>query len=221
MNVHYQKINGERFILQGEDVILLPSRALYWVQKKSLLIADLHIGKGAHFRKNGIALPANVNNDNLYRLAGLLVDLKVERLIVLGDLFHSSLNDEWDAFADMLNNFPNLKTMLVRGNHDILDNDAWQLANIDVVDEWIEHPFVFTHEPVNTQDERGYRLCGHIHPAVVLTGNARQSLRLPCFWFSDFQGIFPTFGYFTGSVPIKPKKSDAVYVVTDDSVLRI
>ncbi len=221
MKVDYQKFKGERHTLCQEEVILLPSRAMFWVEKKSLLIADLHIGKGAHFRKNGIALPSNINNDNLWRLAGLLLDTKAERLILLGDLFHSAFNDEWHAFADMLDNFPKLKTILVKGNHDILDQKVWDNANIYVVEEWCEGPFVMCHEPSEEIDERGYRLCGHIHPAVRLLGAGRQSLKLPCFWFSEHQGVFPTFGYFTGSVAVQPGKKDVVFVVTEESVLRI
>lgn len=221
MTVDYQKLKGEQFNLCGEEVILLPSRALFWIKKKSLLIADLHIGKGAHFRKNGIALPSNINNDNLWRLAGLLLDTKAERLILLGDLFHSVYNDEWLAFTDMLDNFPNLKTILIKGNHDVLDHDVWDKAKITVVDELIESPFVMVHEPDNEKDSRGYRLCGHIHPAVRLHGTGRQSLKLPCFWFSESEGVFPTFGYFTGSVVVQPNKNDVVFVITDESVFRI
>ncbi|MBI1267460.1 MAG: ligase-associated DNA damage response endonuclease PdeM [Cryomorphaceae bacterium] len=221
MKVDYQKFKGVRHWLCGEEVILLPYRALFWVEKKSLLIADLHIGKGAHFRKNGVALPLDINNDNLWRLAGLLLDTKADRLILLGDLFHSSFNDEWHAFVDMLDNFPKLKTVLVKGNHDILDQELWDNAKIDVVEELCEEPFVMCHEPSMVVDERGYRLCGHIHPAVRLLGAGRQSLKLPCFWFSEHQGVFPTFGYFTGSVTVQPGKKDVVFVVTDESVLRI
>ena len=36
---------------------LHPSGALYWEEKKTLMLADVHLGKVAHFRKNGIAVP--------------------------------------------------------------------------------------------------------------------------------------------------------------------
>lgn len=45
----------------SERVQLLPEKALYLIQHKILLLADLHFGKVNHFRKAGIAVPAKAN----------------------------------------------------------------------------------------------------------------------------------------------------------------
>ena len=61
------------------------------------MIADLHFGKVNHFRKSGIAVPVQANMKN----ASLLIDaidlLKPDRVIFLGDLFHSAYNQEWEV----------------------------------------------------------------------------------------------------------------------------
>jgi metallophosphoesterase superfamily enzyme len=103
-----------------QDFQLLPEHAIIWRNTNTLIVSDLHLGKGGHFRKNGVAMPIEVNLENLWKLSGLLLDHKPERLLLLGDLFHSSFNKEWDQFADVLANFPEIETVLVRGNHDIL-----------------------------------------------------------------------------------------------------
>ena len=45
----------------SERVQLLPEKALYLIQHKILLLADLHCGKVNHFLKAGIAVPAKAN----------------------------------------------------------------------------------------------------------------------------------------------------------------
>jgi DNA ligase-associated metallophosphoesterase len=204
----------------GASFKLLPQRAVWWETKSTLIVSDVHIGKSGHFRKNGVALPGETNNENLWNLSGLLLDFKPQRLLILGDLFHSHYNREWDAFADMLANFEALETVLVKGNHDILPMERITDAGIHCVDELIEDGFHFTHEPLD-EGALGYNLSGHIHPAVKLRGSGRQYLRLPCFWFSEHAGVLPAFGSFTGTHPIKPLKSDKVFVIAEDTVVPV
>jgi metallophosphoesterase superfamily enzyme len=60
--------------VQGELLSLLPEKAIYWKSRKALLIADLHLGKAGHFRKHGIAVPGRVEQNNLCRLSGLILE---------------------------------------------------------------------------------------------------------------------------------------------------
>ena len=46
--------------IKQQRIKLLPEGAAYWVNTKSLLIADAHLGKIAHFRKNGCRPPKSV-----------------------------------------------------------------------------------------------------------------------------------------------------------------
>lgn len=204
----------------GASFLLLPQRAVWWEASATLIVSDVHIGKSGHFRKNGVPLPGDTNNENLWNLSGLLLDYKPKRLLILGDLFHSHYNREWDAFTDMLANFEGIETVLVKGNHDILPEERIAEAGVQCVDELIEAGFHFTHEPLE-EGARGYNLCGHIHPAVKLRGNGRQYLRLPCFWFAENAGVLPAFGAFTGTHPIKPLKKDKVFVIADNSVVQV
>ena len=53
--------------LAGEPVVLHADRALYWPRGGSLLIADLHLGKGDAFRRAGVAVPSGGTRDDLAR----------------------------------------------------------------------------------------------------------------------------------------------------------
>ncbi|MCH2198830.1 MAG: ligase-associated DNA damage response endonuclease PdeM [Flavobacteriales bacterium] len=201
---------------------LLPEKAILWRDEKTLIVSDLHIGKGGHFRRNAIAMPQETNTEILWTLSGLLSEKKPERLLLLGDLFHSTYNQDWEHFADMLANFNDLHVELVRGNHDIIPEHHFERSGIKCFDDKVEQGIHFTHEPIEEESAlKGYNLCGHIHPAVGLRGAARQYLRLPCFWFAKKMGVMPAFGYFTGTHCIRPAKHDKVFAIAENQVLEV
>ncbi len=203
----------------GQSFQLLPEKAIFWEQQKTLLIADTHFGKIMHFRKAGIAVPDAPAFQNLKRLERLLRAQVPETVIFLGDLFHSELNTEWLAFKEIIKKFPEVNFELVTGNHDILHELSYANGRFTVYDQPLESgPFVFSHEPM--EHPTLYNLCGHIHPGVRMVGSGRQSLRLPCFYFGEKGGILPAFGEFTGLYLLQPKKKDSVFVIVENRVIK-
>jgi len=208
--------------IKGEQLVLLPEKAILWEKKSILLIADLHLGKVTHFRKAGIGLPKLAESDNLERLAQLLLDYPVNRVLLLGDLFHSDYNQEWDRFKAFLSQFGDITFTLVKGNHDILDKSAYQADNMDVVDQLIIGPFSFTHIPKEEAEGEGhYNIAGHIHPGVFLRGKGLQSMTLPCYHFTHRNLVMPAYGTFTGVARIDSHKDDCVYAVVSDNVIKV
>ena len=128
-------------VVAGEQLVLLAEKAIWWGRESTLIITDVHIGKGGHFRKNGIALPKRLNDDNLWRLSGLMQQWQPKKLIVLGDLVHSKLNAEWTDFVEMMRMFPSTSLILVRGNHDVLEEENWNELPMQVVATYAQEPF--------------------------------------------------------------------------------
>lgn len=182
-----------------------------------LVIADLHIGKAGHFRKNGIAIPKLTNKNNFWKLVEAIEWADPQTLVFLGDIGHSHKNEEWGEFVDFLDQFPHLKRILVRGNHDILKEEDYILNHFDVVNELVIGDVIWVHEPM--QHDEYFTIAGHVHPAVRLTGEAKQSLRLPAFIFSERSALLPAFGEFTGTAIIKPKKNDTVWGIAKNKVM--
>jgi len=203
----------------GERLILHPHRALYWDRLRWLVVSDLHLGKAAHFRKAGAALPEGQDEGTLARLDALIANFRPERLLILGDLFHSSHNTSWAPFTAWALR-QSIPLHLVPGNHDILADRRYADAGLHVCDDTLEEgPFVFAHEPAERPGV--YGMGGHIHPGVVLSGQARQRLRLPCFWFGERLAIIPAFGLSTGLHVIRPERTDRVYACTERAVLDV
>jgi uncharacterized protein len=205
------QINNRAFILHC-------SGALYWVEKRILLISDVHLGKISHFRKHGSALPGNAMFRNFLKLDSVVEYFNPESICFLGDLFHSMLNNEWQLFEDWVVN-TRLPIVLIAGNHDIISPHKYEELGITVVSEWLLDGFLLTHHP--EERENYFTLSGHIHPAVLLEGMGRQFLKLPCFFRSPNQMILPAFGEFTGTYVMEPSESDVLYVITKEDVMLV
>lgn len=196
-------------------------RLMYWEEQQTIIASDLHLGKSGHFRKSGIAIPQQVMQQDLIRLFDQIQFYKPKRLLVVGDLFHSHSNKEMDWFARWRNDQSWLSILLVQGNHDVLPADWYSAANIELTSEWQEAGLHFIHEPANGVAYDLPVVSGHVHPGIRVEGLARQSLRLPCFYFGHRHCILPAFGLFTGTHPIKPKKQEVVFAIAEQTVIPI
>jgi DNA ligase-associated metallophosphoesterase len=211
------------FSWHGNTFWLSSQRAMYWEEAQTLVASDLHLGKSGHFRKSGIAVPQEVMKQDLMRLFDLLQHYSPKRLLVVGDLFHSHANKELDWFLRWRNDMPQLEFLLVKGNHDILNQAWYEAAGIDTVEHWNHHGIDFSHEPAQALAAAPGLpvVCGHIHPGIAISGPGRQHLRMPCFFFGKTQCILPAFGLFTGTHVVKPKRTDVVFAIADNQIIRL
>lgn len=209
--------------LKNQHWLLLPEKAVYWKEQNVLILTDPHLGKSGHFRKSGIAAPAQINSSNLARLESLITKFSPREIIILGDLFHSSVNREWFEFEEWRKRFRNISFVLIAGNHDLMDNSFYESAAIEYHDKLVKGPFCLVHDSNDLKEVSGQLLTvsGHVHPGVKLKGKGRQSLRLPCFYLSDANIILPAFGAFTGLYTIEPGETDRVFTIADGQVVQI
>jgi DNA ligase-associated metallophosphoesterase len=223
-------VNASCFAIElaGETLELHPNRSMWWAKEKTLLISDVHLGKSAHFRKHGIAIPKEVNASSLARLEILIRTYSPERVLVLGDLFHSDLNAEWAEFRHWLirvyATYSLQEFRLVEGNHDVLPDDAFDGIKVTRSAQWSSGPFDFVHDPRDFQTQAApgrIGVAGHLHPAIRLSGRAKQQLRLPGWWWRADQQtlVMPNFGTFTGSSVVNMKPQDRFWICTDQSVM--
>ena len=155
--------------IKNQTFLLHPLKAIFWEEMSCLLIADLHLGKAAHFRKQGIPVPMGVTDANWDRLISLLVEFSPARVLFLGDLFHSAYNHICEEFIDLVKQFSQISFELVIGNHDILEKDFYLNNNIIVHDPTLKiGPFQFSHFPVDEFSTDQYNIAGHISPLCAI-----------------------------------------------------
>ena len=207
----------------NNSFLLSAGRCIFWEEEKALILSDLHFGKTGHFRKNGIAVPQTVFKEDMQRLTAQVQYFNAEQLIIVGDLFHSHANKEMDLFLKWRNDFAQLKIKLVIGNHDILPVDWYIKADITCIKGQLQTgPFIFTHDKAEcSSSDDCYIFSGHIHPSVTLSGNAKQSLKFPCFYFTKTYAVLPAFGRFTGMHAIKPVKGDKVFALVENKIMML
>lgn len=208
-------------VVQNEVLILSALRAIYWPRKKTLILADMHLGKTGYFRSKGIPIPSTVLADDLQRLSLLIDTYQPEVIVVAGDMFHHDYNTDIGYFHTWRQQYPAVAFVLVPGNHDKLLNIDYQALDIKLTDKkhWLE-PFTIIHEPGKEIDT--FMISGHIHPGYAIAGRARQTLRLPCFIIGQQQIILPAFSLFTGLYTgYQIIDTNSYYLIGNDAIFKM
>jgi hypothetical protein len=207
--------------ISGVAFTLLYQKALYKPDEELLIIADVHLGKASHFRKNGISLPSSAQQGDYDNLRNLFDLVQPKKVYFLGDLFHSSLNDDWNNFRDLMQAYGHIVFTLVRGNHDLINDRLFNEVNVVVVNTIEDERFIYSHEPLDNIAVGKLNIVGHIHPGYVLSGLGRQSVKLPCFYMREQLMVLPAFGVLTGLYSMEQSKSATIYLVLSDSVRKL
>jgi len=212
-------VSAREIELAGETILLLPQKAVYWPRHKMLVIADIHFGKAASFRAQGIPVPRGTTSQNLAGLDALMALYAVERIVFLGDFLHARAAHAAATLAAMQTwrqRYPALELVLVRGNHDRHAGDPAASLGIEMVDEpYTVDAYSFCHHPDVAAP--GYVMAGHVHPVFVLSSRL-DSLRLPCFLAGPTRMILPSYGAFTGGYAIVPVAGEKVFVSSGEAV---
>lgn len=218
----------------GQTLQLFPEKAVFWKERETLILSDLHLGKSHHFQKHGIPLPGGFQDVTLMRLKSLMDRTSASRILFLGDLFHSKYNREWEFFREWIEGLREVtktdltEIRLVKGNHDVLPDEFYQSVGLTLCDHWSDGPFTFLHDltdgkPAGNSPESTsvLRFSGHRHPGIRFKTTARQSITLPCFHFTGAELILPAFGELTGLHLITHNKQDEVYAIADNELFLI
>nr|WP_315028603.1 ligase-associated DNA damage response endonuclease PdeM [uncultured Chryseobacterium sp.] len=200
--------------IEHETFILTNQRAAFWEKEKALILSDLHIGKTAHFRKNGIAVTNHIMKSDLERLSALIEVFQPDKFIVVGDLLHAGDNSDVDEFCKWRNQYPDLHFYLIEGNHDRISEALEKKLCLDFKETLLTiDNITFIHD--FNKAGSGFQITGHIHPGIILSSPVKN-LRLPCFVQTENQLLLPAFSEFTG-LDIKNIPKDGRYFVFTDS----
>lgn len=190
---------GDNIVLCGKVFSTDPSGALYWVEQKTLIVADLHLEKGSAAAGKGRLLPPYDTRSTLRNLASVMDRYDPDRVVTLGDSFHD------EAAADRLPHVDRERLRIIgqgrewywiTGNHDPvlpdwLEGAVCPVLNIDGMK--------FRHEP--EAGVRSHEVAGHLHPAARLTRRG-ASVRRKCFVSDGARLVLPAFGAFAGGLNV-------------------
>jgi len=210
------------------DVLLLPGRAALLPTSRTLLVADLHLGKAATFRRAGIPVPEGSAQRDLERLARLVREHDARRLVVLGDLFHAKggcTPQVFAEFAALRARMADTEVLLVLGNHDRAVGRLPASLGIDACLPGLdEPPFHFVHEPatgVAAPDRHLFTIAGHLHPTVSIRSPSGDRFADRCFVAEPSVLVLPAFGSFTGGHRVDPTEGMRLWIARDDGVVDV
>lgn len=175
----------------------LPSGALFWRARRTLLVADLHLEKFSSYARKGQLLPPYDTALTLKRLETDIARTGAEEVIALGDSFHrdegvSTLLDADRARLVALMN--KSRWTWLSGNHD----PAPHALGGACLPALAIGGLTLAHEPRRGVDGL---VAGHLHPAARLAIDGR-SVRRPCFVHDRRLMILPAYGASTGALNI-------------------
>ena len=208
-----------KFYWEDTLIEMLPSRALFLPQTKELLICDVHLGKAEYFQQNGIPLTNNSDENNFTRIETIVRKYSPEKLIILGDLFHSkySISKTLQKKVEDLPEQLKTNVELVLGNHDVGCN----IKNIKIFDIRKNKNITLSHEPLNLADNKSLNICGHYHPKLYLKNNG-DKLSLRCFAMDTKKNnlYLPAFGDLTGGYLCK-KTFKKWAIISEEEIIEI
>jgi DNA ligase-associated metallophosphoesterase len=206
------------------DIFLLPGRAAFLPASGTLLVADLHLGKAATFRRAGIPVPEGSAQADLARLETLVRDTAARRLLILGDLLHarSGCTEAVCAeFAATRRRITAVEVVLVIGNHDRALGRVPATLGLDAcVPHLAEPPFHFVHEPAvpRDADHAAFTVAGHLHPTVSIRSPGGDRIADRCFVAEASTLVLPAFGSFTGGHRVTFAAGMRLWIARDDGV---
>lgn len=206
--------------LADESLVLMSQRAVWWADRTTAFVADLHFGKEATFRSAAIPVPDQTQR-TLQQLSALIAETAMKRLVILGDLIHSRRGRCERTFAmitDWRARHSDLDIDLVRGNHDQSSGDppaAWRMTCVS--EPFSMAPFLLCHHP--EAGDCNAAMAGHLHPMVRLSGAGRDSAKLACFLLRNGILHLPAFSPFVDGAVIRPMQGDKIYGICEDRVL--
>lgn len=181
--------------LHGAELTLDPSGAAWWAERATLLVADLHLGRGPSTARASQLLPPHDRHSTVGRLALVLRRYRPDRVIVLG----SGL-DDGEAAPRMTAEDAALIERLV-SEHEWM----WIVGNPEsmpaprlggaLLTELALEPLILRHKP-----EAGHvagEVCGYFHPMAAVRVRGRR-LSGRSFVTDGERLVLPAFGSHAG-----------------------
>ena len=115
-------MDSYKFSISENELVALPSGALWWPSQSLLCVSDLHFGKSNRLARKGQSwFPPYENQDTLLRLEKDLKTTKARMIICLGDSFDDNEGDRFlpkDEILWMQKMQEGKEWIWISGNHD-------------------------------------------------------------------------------------------------------
>jgi len=200
LRLRFEGLTGRRqpIELAGHALLPVAAGALYWEAENTLLVADLHLEKGAAFAARGMMLPPYDTRSTLRRLAACIEMFTPRRVVALGDSFHRSElagrlhAEDRDELAALQQG---REWYWILGNH---DPDLPESIGGFICRSLTIGGVTLCHEP---SCGGSAEIAGHLHP-VARIARKGEVFRRKCFATDGQRLVMPAFGAYTGGLNV-------------------
>jgi putative SbcD/Mre11-related phosphoesterase len=181
---------------------IVPTKPVFVLEgkKKSIVVADIHIGFESSMASNKIFMGKNLTTNESIREITDIIDLeKPDSIILLGDVKSSIKNitrSEWDEVPLFFKKIgEKCDVILVPGNHDaniqkMVPDNVSMISSTGMVEENI----LFTHGHVMPSENFSHVdkiVMGHLHPVFFQEGSIINGQRVWVSIKTEKENIFP------------------------------
>ena len=182
----------------GQRMLLEPSGALFWPERRILVVSDLHLEKGSASASRGSLVPPWDTSRTLDALEASVAARSPAAVVALGDSFHDGggpgrmLPRDAERLLRLARAF---RFVWVAGNHD----PAPAGFPGEPVPEWIAGALTFRHAAA--PGARG-EVCGHFHPKATVATRGGRVTRA-CFVADGDRVMLPAMGAYAGGLDVR------------------
>ncbi|MEA1992957.1 MAG: metallophosphoesterase [Euryarchaeota archaeon] len=186
--------------------------------KKTLIVADLHLGIEYELYKKGVKL-GSVTRKIKEMLEDIIRKNNIDEVVFLGDLKHNipqiSFREERDIphFLDLPVDF-----RIIKGNH---DGNIERLTKKTVHKKILMDDLLLTHGHLKIPERPEYIIMGHSHPIVAFKDEIGKITREKCFLFGSLRDektkviILPAFSPLITGIAVNRKKLPGYFFNND------
>ncbi len=188
-----------KFLVNKVSLEADASGAIFWRDRRVLVVSDLHLEKASFFAEKGTPLPPYDTVETLDRLEILLQIYRPELVISLGDSFHDNRASERIVREHVLRICTltkKYKWIWITGNH---DSKIGSIGGGISMPCFICGPLTFRHQAA-VESQNG-EISGHFHPRAQIQLRRRRVVGR-CFITDSRRLILPAFGAFTGGLDV-------------------
>ena len=185
-----------KFSISENELVAMPSGALWWPAQSILCVSDLHFGKSNRLARIGQSwIPPYENQDTLLRLETDLETTSAKKIICLGDSFddnEASQSLPSDELLWITKMQAGREWIWISGNHDPSPKNLGGsfLNYLKIGKLYFQH--------IASAEER-FEISGHYHPKIRVNIKG-QSFKRRCFLVDEKRLILPAYGTYTGGL---------------------
>lgn len=202
-------------IFNTEPIQLLASGALFLKESSSLILSDLHLGKGTQLQDNGVPLIDQIDQSTIDKLLLDLKTLKPKQCIICGDLIHVKTKNLAQQLSWFENKLQTIKStfILTIGNHDHKDSYK-HLPSFKIFENYKINNMYCSHFNLDQK----VSISGHVHPGVKIK-KGRITKYFKAFAISKSNITLPSYGN-TAGIYSKLDPSKTYYYINKNKIIK-